>query len=252
MVASNNPINNTIGASISGVTNTLTVTNPSNTASSAARETIVVGGGSAADPTINWNVSGVTNWEMGIDNSVSDNLTISQSAALGTKDVWRMDTSGRRTMPLQPCFSVYLNTTVNNATGNGTDYPVLYDTIVFDQGSNVTLNSGGKTIFTAPITGKYRFSSSMNINNLSAAFGVCRFELTLTGISWRIGEINPGAVRELLSPDRMALNGGVEVTMTAGDTASILINITGSTKTIAIRGFEASTVLNFFTGFLVC
>ena len=48
MPDSNSAINNTVGASISGVTNTLTVTNPSDTASSVARSTITVGGGSSS------------------------------------------------------------------------------------------------------------------------------------------------------------------------------------------------------------
>lgn len=250
MVSSaNNPVNNKIGASISGVTNTFTVTNPSNTASSAARETITVGGGTAGDPTINWNVSGATDWEMGIDNSVSDNLTISQGTALGTNDVWRMDTSGRRIMPLQPCFNVYLNTGVTNVTGDGTSYSILFDTILFDQASNITLNSGGKTIFTAPVTGKYLFTSTVRATNMPFGSNNLIIALQLTGKDFRLYETN----KIPSSGDFISSGGSVCVNMTASDTAYIIVGVSGGAKTAGVGGAGAGPdAATFFSGFLIC
>lgn len=89
-----NAIDSNIGAANSGQTNTFTITNPSNTASSQANEIINVGGGTAGDPFTTYTVTGVTSWSQGIDNSVSDSYKISVSAALGTSDVMIMDTSG--------------------------------------------------------------------------------------------------------------------------------------------------------------
>lgn len=157
MVFANNSIDNTVGASISGVTNTFTVTNPSNTASSAARSTIVVGGGTSGDPTLNFNVSGVTNWEVGIDNSDSDKLKISQGTALGTNDTLIITTSGEITLPLQPAF-LALAPTVANATGNGTPYQLgtAAMTEIFDKGGDFNTNG----TFTAPVTGIYSFCAS--------------------------------------------------------------------------------------------
>ena len=94
MAAANNAINNTVGASITGVTNTLTVTNPSNTASSQALTNITVGGGTAGDPFLTYTVAGVTDWSTGIDNSVSDNFVVAASTALGTTNVMSMTTAG--------------------------------------------------------------------------------------------------------------------------------------------------------------
>jgi hypothetical protein len=247
MVSSNNGINNTVGASISGVTNTLTVTNPSNTASSAARETIVVGGGTAADPTINWNVSGVTNWEMGIDNSVSDNLTISQGTALGTNDTWRMDTSGRRLLPLQPAFSATLSTSQANATGDGTTYHIPFDSVIFDKGSNFT--TGAAANFTAPVTGTYLFIGATGFGNISSQLaGVLTIVTTLrtyAGIDLRLSAVQSAGNTAILNISCIA-------NMNAGDTAFLTAQADDSTKTLSILGLNFSpTLVTYFQGFLL-
>lgn len=250
MVAANNAILNTVGASISGVTNTLTVTNPSNTASSAARETIVVGGGTAGDPTLNFNVSGVTNWELGIDNSVGDNLTISQGTALGTNDTWRMDTSGRRTMPLQPAFFAHKSANTPNVTGDGSSFTVICDTVVFDQGSNYNNATG---LFTAPVAGKYYFSACISINTISASHIGMRALLTTATDQEEIIHINPTAVQNLTTT-WFAQTGSAFFSMTAGETITLAFLVSGGTKTIGAWG-AASTLTSpicNFKGFLVC
>lgn len=244
MVSTNNAINKTVGATISGVTNTFTVTNGSNTASSAARETIVVGGGSAADPTLNFNVSGVTNWEMGIDNSVSDNLTISQGTALGTNDVWRMTTGGIRTMPLQPSFLAYKSANTANVTGDGTTYTIICDTVVFDQNANY--NNGTGT-FIAPVTGRYQFNVSIEISNVSASHTDCDFDLTTTNRQYRLSTTNPGAFGAV---SFFSLSGSVLADMNAGNTAIIQVFLAGGPKTAGVNGNVI--VVTSFSGFLVC
>jgi hypothetical protein len=94
MVTIANSINNTIGGSNSGTTNTLTVTNSSNTASSSARILVTVGGSSAADSILNFNVSGTTDFCVAIDNSDSDRLVLSRSATPGTNNSAFFDSTG--------------------------------------------------------------------------------------------------------------------------------------------------------------
>jgi len=249
MVAANNAIYNTVGASISGVTNTLTITNPSNTASSAARETIVVGGGTAGDPTINWNVSGVTNWEMGIDNSVSDNLTISQGTALGTNDTWRMDTSGRRTLPLQPAFLGILESNDLNVTGDTSVYTlgtVTALTKIFDRGNNFTTAG----VFTAPVTGIYLLQCQFKMGNIAAAHNIGTCNIFTTAKAFPFNTVNPGAVRTTGGfPNLYVFSGSIIANMSAGDTAICNIRIDGSTKTVAADGDANGNT--FFCGFLL-
>jgi len=94
MVTINNAINNTVGGTNSGVTNTLTVTNPSNTASSQALVNVTVGGASSGDAFTTYTVTGATSWSTGIDNSVSDNFVIAASTALGTSNAVTINIAG--------------------------------------------------------------------------------------------------------------------------------------------------------------
>lgn len=85
--------------SASGSTNTLTVSNTSNTASSNALQQVTVAGTSAGDPATTYTVSGTTNWTMGIDNSVSgDPFVLASSTALGTSNVMSVATNGSITV----------------------------------------------------------------------------------------------------------------------------------------------------------
>lgn len=242
MSTSNNPINNTVGASISGVTNTFTVTNASNTASSAARSKITVGGGSAADPTINFNVAGVTDWEMGIDNSVSDNLTISQGTALGTNDTWRMNTSGQRTMPLQPSFLGISTGGDSNVTGDNTVFVFGSGTAlteVFDRSASFTTAG----IFTAPVTGLYYLFSYIQYTNVGAAHITGDTTIGTTARAYTLCAFNP--FNCFNTAGGVGFSGSVLANMTAGDTAFVACRVGGGAKTVGINN-------SYFGGYLVC
>lgn len=227
MVESNNAINNTVGASISGVTNTLTVTNPSNTASSAARATITVGGASSGDPSLNFNVSGATDWEMGIDNNDSDNLKISQGTALGTNDTWIMTTAGERTMPLQPSFLAEHTVTQSNVTGDTTIATINYTSVIFDQNSDYD----GTNTFTAPVTGRYLITGGITFRNVTTAYNNFALNLITSNRTYRMeGLKNPA---NLFNPQTDIYSGGAQICdMDAGDTARMTAFMSGSTKTI--------------------
>ena len=246
MVAANNAIFNTVGASISGVTNTLTVTNPSNTASSAARSTVTVGGTSAGNPTRNWNVAGSTDWEMGIDNADSQKWKLSQATALGTNDTIVAYKAGSVVKPRQPAFLAHLNTSVTNVTGDGTQYTVLFDTVDFDQASNYAAGTG---LFTAPVTGVYSFQTSVNVNTITAANQTGRIDFIRNGTQLYHGfTIYPG----ITTIGNWV--GAITVKLTAADTFGVTITFSGSTKTNGVSGAASfgGVYVTYFSGSLLC
>lgn len=186
----NNAGNNTVGASNTGQTNTFTVTNPSNTSSSAALINVTVGGTSSDDAFTTYTVAGTTNWSQGVDNSDSDAYVLAASTALGTTNVIRASTAGEINYPLQPAFFAYLPTSDNNATGDATTYTlgaVTALTEVFDQNSDFNTNG----TFTAPVTGRYFFQTQISLTGATALTSVfCtlvasnrtpRYDLPFTG-----------------------------------------------------------------------
>jgi len=80
-LVSQNGINNTVGASISGVTNTMTVQNPSNTSSSGAQVLITVGGTTATAPWLQWTVGTTESFALGQNNSASQKLYLNYAAS---------------------------------------------------------------------------------------------------------------------------------------------------------------------------
>lgn len=244
MVSVNNSINDKVGASIPGATNSLTITNSSNTASSAALKIITVGGASSGDPTTNFNISGITDWEMGIDNNDSDNLKISQSTSLGINDTWIMNTSGTRTMPLQPYVFAEITAAANNITGDGTVY-VYGDTdvgptsvTIFEQGSNYTAGASGGAYFTAPVTGKYLLGGTLFAEAYTAAMGIGQINLVTSNGGCQMVRINVGNVRNAYQPD-FAKMATVLLDMDAMDIFQMTFMCSGGAKVVDLRSVAA-------------
>lgn len=141
------------------------------------------GGASGGDPFINWNVSGVTNWVMGIDNSDSDALVISEQATLGGNNRLRIATGGVFTMSgtvtisgvvtAQSDLSVGGNFTVTGAsqlTGNIFFKSNSFSQILsLDQTEFIQIRDSGISITTADgiligaATGGAKGASTINI-----------------------------------------------------------------------------------------
>lgn len=158
-----------------------------------------------------FNSSAVT----GIGNGRATDITISSA--------------GEVTMPLQPAFMAYNSATDADVTGDGTIYTIICDTEVFDQNADYNAGTG---VFTAPVTGRYRFSASVVLQQLGAAhstqdFGFVTSNRTYTCYYDVIGT-NPFGTR--------GVSFSVLADMDSGDTANIYVNIAGSTKTVDVFG----------------
>ncbi len=251
MVSANNSINNTVGASISGVTNTLTVTNPSNTASSQATANITVGGGTAGDAWSQHTISGTRSYAHGIDNSDSDKFKINTAAgsavdpSSGT-NLWNMTSGGIRLMPLQPAFFAYVSATIPNVTGDNTTYTIIFDTELVDRQANYNNATG---VFTAPATGIYYLSTTVSFSGITAAHDSSLVKYTINGATDITGQFG-GAFKQSDAVGQLSYSGNVTIPLTAGDTITVSTAFAGGAKVVDVSG-SAIFYSSFFSGCLL-
>lgn len=147
-------------------------------------------------------------------------------------------------------FRVHLATGVTNVTGDSTEYAILFDTIDYDQASNITLNSSGKTIFTAPKTGYYWFQTNILVNNVGSTNNVggeLYFNKNGTTGDLTIDAFNPYPITYSVGT---MYKGGTVIQMNANDTLDVSILIRGSTKTVGLDG--SGDTRTSFSGWFIC
>lgn len=243
MAVISNSINNKVGGSNSGATNTFTIDNASNTASSAANVVCTVGGTSSADATYQAVVSGTTTWTWGVDNSDSDAFVIAASSALGTTNVMRVATTGEINFPLQSAFLAYASGDVTDQSGDGTTYTCAFDTEVFDQNGDFASNT-----FTAPVTGRYQLSAGISTFNNTAAITTHAIQIVTSNRTYQFGAFTQGLPPASTAGSSAVLGKTVSslCDMDVGDTATITWRAAGTTKTI---DYGANST---FSGYLAC
>ena len=194
----------------------------------------VFGPGSSTDRAIaTWNGTAGTNL---YDNS-STNIT----------------SSGEMTNTSQPCFLGYVETTINNVTGNNTVY-TLGDTDVgaaltevVDQSGDFVPGASGGAVFTAPVTGNYLLCGAIRTDYYSSAINsYCRM-VTSNGTYQFYAT---GGSNVINSNDLMEMGAGVVADMDAMDTAKMQILVNGEgADTIGIIHNKRNT---YFSGALMC
>jgi hypothetical protein len=151
--------------------------------------------------------------------------------------------AGEVTMPLQPAFLAYKPGDTDNVTGDGTVYTLVFNTEVYDQNADYD----GTSTFTAPVTGRYHFSSNFNVMILGAAHtagyvGFITSNRNIYGFS-----INPYAMS---NATQLVLSSSTYSDMDAGDTCYVTLAIAGGTKTVRSHG--SADCITSFGGTLVC
>ena len=217
-----------------------------NTASNAQLQA-TVGGTSGGDPMAQFVIPGGATWTLGVDNSDSGAMKISASAALGTTDTMIIRTTGEITKPLQPAFLAYLNTQDDNKTGAGTAYTLGSGnalTEVFDQNSDFNTNG----TFTAPVTGKYYFSSTVRVGQLTSAMTTGAISLVTTARTYTGSYVNPYAAAYGATDYSFSIS--VFADMTAGDTATVSVVVSNGAGDTA--DIYAGGIWTYFSGYLVC
>lgn len=202
-----------------------------------ALDTITIGDGSAADKKILFD-GNAQDFHIGLDDS-NDSLTIGLGSALGTTSHMVIDANGHVTMPSQPAFLAQPSSTQENLAIN-VDTTIVFDTERFDQNGDFASNT-----FTAPVTGKYCLSVSLDVRNL---------DLDTSNYALKLQTSNR-QFRTTLSPNGfdadqsiIPFTKDILVDMDENDTAYVILRPT--------TGGSAQTDINHsnthFSGFLVC
>lgn len=233
----------TIGSSNSGNTNTLTLTNSSNTASSKANQVISVAGGTADDAFTTYTVSGVTNWSQGVDNSASDAYVLAAAAALGTNNVMSVATSGEINYPLQPAFLATHSADQNNVTGAGATITVNFTTEITDQNGDYD----GTNTFTAPVTGYYGFNCSIRISDLTTAMTSGNISFATSNRSQTSNVANYGAI--MTNGNILTLSHSIRADMDAADTCIVTVTISNGAGNTA--DLASAVTQTYFAGNLI-
>jgi hypothetical protein len=146
--------------------------------------------------------------------------------------------------PKQPSFCAYTSGALTNVTGDGTSYTVVFGTERYDVGSNYNNSTG---IFTAPYTGKYLFTTTIQPEQIDATQSDYIYNLQTSNNTYNMLRSNQGVIR--LNTSYTAINGAVMADMDAADTAQVTIAISQiGGKTV---DFSSSSTYDWFSGILI-
>ena len=150
-----------------------------------------------------------------------------------------IDSTGAVTMPAQPAFNVGKNLAQDNLSLGGFSV-IAFSTEIFDQNSDFASN-----VFTAPVTGKYQFSSNIRLENIdsAAAFYILRINTSNRTYS-TIFDMDFGQDNNYWSLQISTL-----ADMDANDTAFLEIYQEGGT---AQTDINANHNYTNFSGYLAC
>ena len=198
---------------------------------------VTIGRASAEDTKIVFD-GNAQDYHIGLDDS-TDDLVIGKGSALGTTAHIVTDENGHVTLPLQPGFLASSGTQNNLAVGAYVD--IIYSTEIFD--NNADYNTGNYT-FTAPVTGRYHFSFSLNLTAVdTAGMNYVWFLLDTSNRDYRLDLMHSN-----LADADLALHGfkgTVIADMDASDTAKMRFYQDGGTAQADVDGNS------YFSGYLL-
>jgi len=155
--------------------------------------------------------------------------------------------------PHQPTFQVVnssnsngyfsLNTPVIDVTGDGTTYTILYDTTNFQNGSDISYNSG-TGVFTINTTGVYNIELFLSVRNLGVAHLQLQASLSLSTIGGPAIYANPYAMSNQTTNQQASYGSSVTLSLTSTNTFKVIVQVSGSTKTVTASGNTGSPNFN--------
>ena len=202
---------------------------------SGTTPTLTIGDAGAEDAKIVFD-GNAQDFHIGLDDS-TDDLVIGKGSALGTTAHIVTDEDGHVTKPLQSAFSATSGNDANK-TGDGTTFTVEYDNERYDVNSDY--NTTNYT-FTAPVTGKYLFTTICSVENMSS-HERNRWVMNTSNKAYYMdvhGDNLQGSASSVNLPFSMVTD------MDANDTCTITVQVSGGSKVVDIRDDSA------FNGMLI-
>ena len=138
-----------------------------------------------------------------------------------------------------------LSTGVSNQTGDGTVYNIVYDVKRFGSGTDIT--KSGST-FTVNTTAYYLMPILVSVKNLTAGQNQLIARLSLTGGGGSVIESNPIGIWNNAATGGINLSTMFFLQLTATDTFSMQVQVSGGAKNAAVSGVFTATAIdrNYF------
>lgn len=152
----------------------------------------------------------------------------------------QLDSSGRMTNASQPAFLAYNSSIRSDVTGDGTNYTLIFDTEVFDQGGVFN----GTSTFTAPVTGRYYLSCTVLAQEATSAMQAT-LQIVTSNRNYTFGNYANAQT------GNFPMHFATLVDMDAADTATCVVNFAGGAKVVDIYG-AVGDLRTIFSGYLVC
>jgi len=130
-----------------------------------------------------------------------------------------ISSAGEVTMTAQPCIAAINSADDTNVTGNGTVFTCIFNTEIFDQNADFD----GTSTFTAPVTGRYLISYSIQIQGLTTSSSDILTDIATSNRTWRCSD--PGLPDG--GQDNQQKTDSQIVDMDASDTATIAVTVNG-------------------------